>query len=259
MSVRSSPPHGVRPGCPDRGLDDPDAVGSKDGVEGGCELGVAVTDKELDGVRLVGELHREVASLLGHPVSGRLGGHAGNPHQARVVVDEHEDVQPAEKDGVDVEEVARRQSLGLCGEELCPGRSRSPRRRLDAVVIQDRPDAGGGDHNAYGGKFSLDPPVAPGGDLLRQSEDERGSSLRNGWPSRVAVWVGPAPLHELPVPAQQGLPVGQRGARDDDGGAVVPVPANTARSVGCSAGRRTCRRRTASSWRSTTTSMARSV
>lgn len=33
---------GVRPGCPDRGSDDPDAVGSEDGVEGPGVLGVAV-------------------------------------------------------------------------------------------------------------------------------------------------------------------------------------------------------------------------
>ena len=58
---------GVRPRCPDRGLYDPGALRGEDGVEGGGELGVAVADEELDRVRLVGELQREVAGLLGHP------------------------------------------------------------------------------------------------------------------------------------------------------------------------------------------------
>ena len=39
---------GVGPGCPDRGLDDPDALGGEDGVEGSGELGVAIADEELD-------------------------------------------------------------------------------------------------------------------------------------------------------------------------------------------------------------------
>ena len=92
---------GVGPGCPDRALDDPDALGGEDGVEGSGELGVAVADEELDRGRLVGEVHREVAGLLGHPLGDRVGGDAGDPYETRVVVDEHEHVEPAEEDGVD--------------------------------------------------------------------------------------------------------------------------------------------------------------
>ena len=36
----------VRPRCPDRGADDPDAGAGEDGVEGGGELGVPVADQE---------------------------------------------------------------------------------------------------------------------------------------------------------------------------------------------------------------------
>src|ERR1700722_10886636 len=93
---------GVRPGCPDWALYDPDAVGSKDGVERSGELGVAVADKELERACLVGERHREVAGLLGRPVGRRVGGHAGDSYDTRLVVDEHEDVEPAEKDRVDM-------------------------------------------------------------------------------------------------------------------------------------------------------------
>jgi hypothetical protein len=54
----------------------------------------------------------EVANLLGHPVGDRLGGHAGDPHEAAVMVDEHEHVEPAQENGVDMEEVASRRSGG---------------------------------------------------------------------------------------------------------------------------------------------------
>ena len=106
----------------DRGADDPDGVGDEDGVEGGGELGVAIADEELDRVRLVGELHREVPGLLGDPAGDRVRRDAGDPHETRVVVDEHEQIAPAEENGVDVEEVARHQPLRLGGEELGPGR-----------------------------------------------------------------------------------------------------------------------------------------
>ena len=36
----------VRPGCPDRGADDPDVGTNEDGVERGGELGVPVADQE---------------------------------------------------------------------------------------------------------------------------------------------------------------------------------------------------------------------
>jgi hypothetical protein len=119
------------------------------------------------------------------------------------VVDEHEDVEPAEKDRVDMEEVARHQSLRLCGKELRPCRSGSPRRRLDVVTLQDRPDARGGDDNVHGGKLTVDAAVAPLLILLRKREDERGGSLRGARSTGPAVRVGPVPGDEVPVPAQQ--------------------------------------------------------
>ena len=70
----------------------------------------------------VGEVHREVPGLLGHPVGDRLGGDAADPYETRVVVDEDEHVEPAEEHGVDMEEVTRHQALRLGGKELRPGR-----------------------------------------------------------------------------------------------------------------------------------------
>ena len=75
--------------CPHWALHDPDAVGSKDGIKGSGEVGVAVAHEQPDRECLFGGVHREVASLLGDPAGDRLGGHAGDPHETRVV--DHED------------------------------------------------------------------------------------------------------------------------------------------------------------------------
>ena len=103
------------------GLDYPRILGGEDGVEGGGELCVAIADEELDRARALGEVHRQVAGLLGHPVGDWVSRDAGDADEERVMVDEHEDVEPAEKNGVDVEEVTGHQSLRLRGEELRPG------------------------------------------------------------------------------------------------------------------------------------------
>ncbi len=120
------------------------------------------------------------------------------------MVDEHEHVEPAEKDGVDVEGVARHQPLRLGGEELRPGRSGPPRRRVDAVTLQDRPDARGGDGDAHAGELTVDAAVAPSRVLLRQAEDECGRSLRDGRSTGPAVRIRPALGDEVPVPTQLG-------------------------------------------------------
>jgi len=74
-----------------------------------------VTDQELDGIRQLGELHANIAGLLGYPVGGWLGGHAGEPAGPGVVVNEEEYVKPAEQHGVDAEEVAGDETLRLSG------------------------------------------------------------------------------------------------------------------------------------------------
>ena len=120
-----------------------------------------------------------VAGLLDHPLGNRVGRDACDPDTSRVVVDEREDMEPPEEDGVDMEEIARDQSLRLGGEELRPGGSRPARRRLDAVALQDRRDARRGDGDAHEGELALDAAVAASRVLLCQPEDERGGSLRD--------------------------------------------------------------------------------
>ena len=61
----------------DRGLDNPDALGGEDGVEGAGELGVAVADQELDRRRALHQLEADVPCLLGDPGRRRIGSDAG--------------------------------------------------------------------------------------------------------------------------------------------------------------------------------------
>jgi len=58
------------------------------------------------------------ARLRHGDVGDRFRGHAGNPHEAAVVVDEHEHVETAEENRVDMEEVTGNQPFRLGSEEL---------------------------------------------------------------------------------------------------------------------------------------------
>jgi hypothetical protein len=62
----------------------------------------------------------------------------------------------------------------------------------------------------YGGKLTVDPPVAPHRVLLRQSNDERGRSCRDGWPAGTSVWTGPALRDRVTVPPEHRGPAGRK-------------------------------------------------
>jgi hypothetical protein len=59
----------------------------------------------------------------------------------RAMLDEEEYVEPTEEHGVHREEVASQEVGCLGSEERTPGRTRSRRRGLGAVALQDAPDA----------------------------------------------------------------------------------------------------------------------
>jgi hypothetical protein len=69
---------GVGPRRPDGRLDHRDALRGEDGVEGRSELGVSVSNEELDCRCLLDECHAEVSGPLGHLV-GEIDGDAGDP------------------------------------------------------------------------------------------------------------------------------------------------------------------------------------
>jgi len=148
--------HCVRPWCPHRCLDDPDVDGGEDGVEGGGELAVSVSDEEPEVVVAVLEVHQQVAGEFGEPGSGRMGGDAEDVHPTAGALDDEERVGPVPGDGVEVEQVAGEDRLGLYFEELRPGRSGPSRRGVDSGGVQDGPDGGGADPDAEADEFAVD-------------------------------------------------------------------------------------------------------
>jgi hypothetical protein len=93
----------IRPRCSHRRLDDPDVDGGEDGVEGGGELAVSVSDEEPEAAVGVIEAHEQIACDLGEPGSGRMGGDAEDVHPTAGVLDDEECVEPVQGDCVEVE------------------------------------------------------------------------------------------------------------------------------------------------------------
>jgi hypothetical protein len=71
-----------------RGLDDLDLFGLEDCVEGGAELGVAVSEEEMQGLHSMTEAHGQIPGLLGRPGAGRVRRYPGEVQRAGVVLDE---------------------------------------------------------------------------------------------------------------------------------------------------------------------------
>jgi len=110
---------------PHRRLGGPHVEGGEHCIERGGVFGVAVADQEPEAPAGVVEVREQVAGLLGQPGSGGVRGDTEDVHPAGVVFDGEERLQPAQGDGVEVEQVAGQDRLGLRSEKLCPGRSGS--------------------------------------------------------------------------------------------------------------------------------------
>src|SRR6476646_784924 len=71
-----------------------------------------------------------ICSFLSWRGSGRVGGDPGDVHVATAVLDNHENVEAAQEDRVDVGEVHGEDRVGLRGQELSPGRPRAAGSRI---------------------------------------------------------------------------------------------------------------------------------
>jgi hypothetical protein len=111
----------------DRCADHRDALGPEHFVEGPGGLGVSVPDQEPGGRGPIVERARQVARLLGDPRGIRVGCHADYMHPSGVKLDEEQDVERPQSEGLHGEEVAGESALGLSPEKLRPGRSGPPR------------------------------------------------------------------------------------------------------------------------------------
>jgi hypothetical protein len=109
---------------------------------------------------------------------------------------------PVRGDGLD--EVHRQDRLGLGAQEAGPRDGRPLRSWVNAIGLEDLPHGGGSDLGAEEGEFAVDAPVAPGGALGCQAEDEaadRGESARTPRPS-VHARAGVAVIHQVAMPPQ---------------------------------------------------------
>jgi hypothetical protein len=91
----------------------PDPGVGEDGVERVGEVRSAVADHELEPVSLLGEVHEEVAGLLGGPLPGGMQGDPEDADAPGRVLDHGQDVGLGAVEQVDHEEVARQDRLGL--------------------------------------------------------------------------------------------------------------------------------------------------
>ena len=98
------------------------------------------------------------------------------------------------------------------------------------MPVQDGPDARGGQGHTHPGELTLDPPVAPGGILPGQSEDDRHRASRNAR-STWAVGIDPFPSDQVPVPAEQSLGL------DEEPSSTAPIKQPTQSGEQCSIGR----------------------
>lgn len=150
----------------------------------------------------------------------------------------HEDVEPADKNGVNMER-SPTPSAPSPVRQGTPPRSVLPRRRFDAVTLQVTQLL---DDDAHGGQFAVDTAVAPLG--LSFASRSTKAVVPSGSPvDRAGRAVGPAVGDQVPVPVQQGRRLTKERSRRRRGAVVPARPAPL--SAGSSAGSCTWRRSTA--------------
>ncbi len=194
----------VRPWCPYRGADDPDVGTGEDRVERGGELAVPVADQEPEPVGAFAEVYQEVAGLLGHPGPSGMAGDPGEVHAATAVLDNQEDVEAAEEDGVDVGEIDRKDRVGLRGEELSTRWTGSSWRRIESRVYSRSSRRSRRQRDGRGRSVRPECACTPSGDSRGPSAAPGSDRRCGGWSAWSSARVGPAAGDELGVPAQQG-------------------------------------------------------
>ena len=193
---------GIGTWCPDRCLDDPSANRSHHFVEGSDELGVAILDQELHHTILVIERYDEVSRLLGDPASDRVFGDASEEDLASFEVDEEQDVEASQGDGVDGEEVARQRSGCLSSKELDPAGSRASWGWCKAVASKHVSHTGGGNGGAELPQLADDTEVTPAR-ILSSEPEHKTDYLRVERILGATVRGRPVASDELVVPAHE--------------------------------------------------------
>src|SRR5215211_8685967 len=126
----------------DRRADDLDAFAAEDNVEVTRELAVAIPDQKAHRRRTLRQSPSELTGLLGDPGAARVGRAAGEMHPAAAELDDEENVQPAQGNGLDRKEVDGEHAVRLRPQELAPGEPGAhagrPQTRLSQELAHGR-------------------------------------------------------------------------------------------------------------------------
>jgi hypothetical protein len=170
---------------PDRRSDDLDPFGAEDVVELTRELAVAITNQEAGTDAFVVELHQQVARLLAHPAAVGVSRDPGQMNAAARQLDEEQHIEALQEQGVDGEEVALEDARRLLAKKLRPARLETLRCRLDARLLENRPDGARGQLDPEADQLAVDPPVAqPGFSSASRTTSSRTPAGVAGRPAR---------------------------------------------------------------------------
>ena len=93
--------------------------------------------------------------------------------------------------------------LSLAADELAPRHPSSPAGGPESRLAQDLADRGRRDTEPERGELALDSLVTPAGVLAREPQDEPAELTADSRAAGSPARVGPAPRHELAMPAQK--------------------------------------------------------
>jgi hypothetical protein len=135
------------------------------------------------------EVLEHVARQLRQPPSGRVRGDAEDVYPAAGVLDDEERVELAQRDRVEVKQVAGQDRPGLRLKELRPGRTGPARRGIGPCRVDDLPHGGAADLEAESGEFAVDAAIPRVGfSVARRTVRARTTAGIAGRPGRVYGW-----------------------------------------------------------------------
>lgn len=152
-----------------RDSDHVDAFGGDNGVERGGELGVSVADEEAERGDPFAQVPQQVTGGLGSPGRGRVGGHTEDVDSSGTDFHRDQDVESAQRDGVEGKEIGGEQPDGLSAEKDPPAGVCPAWCWAEAGGGQDPADGARAQAVSESEEFALDASVAPGRIFLCQS------------------------------------------------------------------------------------------
>jgi hypothetical protein len=129
---------GVRVWGSDRRADDLHALAAEDFIEGATEFAVVVVKQKLEGLLPVGEEHQQVSRLLCDPAPIWIACARDELDPTTLERDEEQNVDAAQPDGLDRQEVAGEHRRCLPAQEQPPTQPVSFGRRRQPMADQDR-------------------------------------------------------------------------------------------------------------------------